>query len=299
MDDCLNSIIIPQILHGEHVCNDPSHSIAIEKYYNDLMRCIRISEQQLPRCKPTTRKLYWNQELNSLKNDSLVAHDFWKLNGCPKSGPIFEAKKNAHYRYKLCIRNNKNNHDQEQVDSLNEDLLRGDHDKFWKSFKFFNYSKSSQTARINGLNDDNAIADCFAHCFNDIYKSANSAESVKLHGKFEKLYNTYQSVHAHDSINSLFLSWPEMIDVLSKLQTGKATASFFKAEHILHGSPRLSCHIHILFNAMIQHCYVLSEFLKGSISPLIKDCQSDQTSTDNYRGLTLCVLLSNSLSMLL
>ena len=84
-----------------------------------------------------------------------------------------------------------------------------------------------------------------------------------------------------------------MLDVLSKLQTGKATASFLKAEHILYGSPQLSYHIHILFNAMIQHCFVPHDFLNSSITPLIKDSQGDHSSTDNYRALTLSVLLSN------
>ena len=84
-----------------------------------------------------------------------------------------------------------------------------------------------------------------------------------------------------------------MIDVLSTLETGKSTASFLKAEHLLYGSPKLAYHIHILFNAMIQHCYVPYEFLKGSITPLIKDTRGDHSSTENYRGLTLSVLLSN------
>ena len=56
---------------------------------------------------------------------------------------------------------------------------------------------------------------------------------------------------------------------------------------------KLMVDIHILFNAMIQHCYVPFEFLRGSITPLIKDSQGDHSSTDNYRALTLSVLLSN------
>ena len=116
MEDCLSNITIPHVLHGNHVCNDSTHLIEIERYYNDILHCLRISELQLPHCKPTTKKLYWNQELTSLKNDSIVAHDFWKSNGCPKSGPIFEAKKHAYYRYKLSIRDYKASQDQDPVD---------------------------------------------------------------------------------------------------------------------------------------------------------------------------------------
>ena len=293
MNECLERITIPCVLHGNHVCNDSSHLLNIEKYYNDILNCLRISEQQLPRCKPTVKKSYWNDELSSLKNDSIVAHDYWRLNNCPRSGPIFEAKKHAYYKYKLFIRDCKTRKDQAHVDKLNEDLLSGDHDKFWRSFKYFNNSKSSQSARVGGLSNDTAIADCFALNFSSIFKSTNNEQSKKLRDKFKSLYDTYYSQHSGDSIHSLYLSWSEMLDVLSKLQSGKATASFLKAEHILYGSPQLSRHIHILFNAMIQHSYVPLEFLKGSITPLIKDSQGDHSSTDNYRALTLSVLLSN------
>ena len=82
-----------------------------------------------------------------------------------------------------------------------------------------------------------------------------------------------------------------MLDVMSKLKTGKASASFVKAEHILYGSPRLAYHLHILFNAMIQHSYVPYEFLNGVISPLIKDSEGNHSDLQNYRGLTLGVVL--------
>ena len=44
---------------------------------------------------------------------------------------------------------------------------------------------------------------------------------------------------------------------------------------------------------MIQHSYVPCEFLKGVITPLIKDTEGDYTDTNNYRGLTLGVIFSN------
>ena len=83
-----------------------------------------------------------------------------------------------------------------------------------------------------------------------------------------------------------------MINVMSKLKTGKASASFVKAEHILYGSPKLAYHLHLLFNAMIQHSYVPYEFLNGVITPLIKDTEGDHSDPKNYRGLTLGVVFS-------
>ena len=56
-----------------------------------------------------------------------------------------------------------------------------------------------------------------------------------------------------------------------------------KAEHILMGSPKLATHLHILFNSMMQHSYVPQYFLKGVITPLIKDSEGDHSSLNKYR----------------
>ena len=83
-----------------------------------------------------------------------------------------------------------------------------------------------------------------------------------------------------------------MVQVMSKLKAGKASGSAIKAEHILHGSPQLVVHLHLLFNSMIQHGYVPSEFLQGEISPIVKDSEGDTSSLDNYRGITLSHVFS-------
>ena len=78
-----------------------------------------------------------------------------------------------------------------------------------------------------------------------------------------------------------------MVLVMSKFKTGKASGSFITAEHILYGSPFLVVHLHLLFNSLIQLGYVPSDFLKGVITPIIKDAEGDSSSVENYRGITL------------
>ena len=43
----------------------------------------------------------------------------------------------------------------------------------------------------------------------------------------------------------------------------------------------------MLFNSLIQHGYVCSEFLKGTIVPLVKDYSGNIYTASNYRGVTL------------
>ena len=91
-----------------------------------------------------------------------------------------------------------------------------------------------------------------------------------------------------DSIKPYLLTWSDMVTIVGKLKKGKSTNSFFKAEHLLYGSPKFVVHLHLLFNAMIQHGFVPTNFLRGTISPTIKDSNGDLNSAGNYRGITLC-----------
>ena len=48
----------------------------------------------------------------------------------------------------------------------------------------------------------------------------------------------------------------------------------------------------LLFNSFIQHSYVPQEFLRGVITPLVKDTEGDYSDPGNYRGLTIGVVFS-------
>ena len=214
MDNCLQSVKIPDILHGCKSCNDPVHLINIEQYYNDLVHCIKVADLQLPRSKPKSGKSYWNDELSVLKNDSIVAFDLWKISNCPSSGPLYEAKKNARYRYKLCLRRFQKERDQSYVDSLNSNLLDestyyGMH-KFWKSYKFFNSSSVTQNGRINGFTNDGDIANCFANSFKNVYDTKDIPQSNRLRTEFSFMHQSYTNDHCNDSLNPYFLSWSKM-----------------------------------------------------------------------------------------
>ena len=292
MERCLDSIHVPHIIHDDCICGNSEHAFLIECYYNDIIKCIHAADLLLPKRTPSVQKTYWNDELTILKNDSITAHDYWKLSGCPRSGPIFEAKKAAHYKYKLYLRKCQGDDNQNRMDALNNDLVGGHQNKFWKSYKHFNYSNSKTTSYIDGLNDDSDIANCFANSFRSVYEMRDETTAQSLKSDFLSLYDRYSREHKHDSIRPMLLSWADMLSVVSKLKTGKASASFVKAEHLLHGSPKLIVHLHILFNAMILHSYVPTEFLNGVITPLIKDSEGNHSDPTNYRGLTLGVVFS-------
>ena len=153
-----------------------------------------------------------------------------------------------------------------------------------------NNSRDSTATRINGMTDAKGIADTFATYFESVYSNHDTAEHEALKNNFDHLYSKYFSQHVDDDISPYFLSWSEMTVIASKIQLGKSSAGICKPEHVLHCSPTLMCHFHLLFNGLIQHGYVPTDFLKGTITPIVKNPQGDISDPSNYRGITLSCL---------
>ena len=110
--------------------------------------------------------------------------------------------------------------------------------------------------------------------------------------RFVESYSSYCNLHSNDDISPFYISWSEMLDCISNIKSGKATGSFVKPQHFYSGSPKLILHMHLLFNGLIQHGYVPSDFLCGTISPVVKDNSGDIFDSTNYRPITLSSLPS-------
>ena len=290
----LDTIVVPirSLIHGNHCCDDTDHIFSIEKYFSDIIDAICKADKCLPRSKPGISRDFWTPELTELKTASYDAFIIWRDVGKPSSGPIFDLKKKANARYKFAVRKAKNTFDQSRSDAIHSNLVNGNNNRFWKSWQELHGKKSDVPTRVNGKTDSNDIANEFAANFKRIYDDASTEQASCLSDNFNLLYSEYSSSHINDDLSPNYLSWDNMVSVMSMLKPGKASGSFIKAEHILHGCPQLTIHLHLLFNAIIQHGYVPSDFLRGVVSPIIKDTEGDSSSLDNYRGITLSHIFS-------
>ena len=159
-----------------------------------------------------------------------------------------------------------------------------------KKWNSLNKDGSLLSSRINGETDEEGIANEFASYFESVYGGADSEVYSDLKKDFVSCFSRYYSDHVNDDISPYFVSWSNMLDLASKIQIGESSAGILRPEHFVYGAPELLVHFQILFNGMIQHSYVPTDFLKGTITPIVKDSQGDVSSTANYRGITLSCL---------
>ena len=248
MEDSLNAINVPfhSLLHGNSICECEEHIFCIERYFEDILKAITTASKCLPKSRPGISKDYWSESLSSKKYASYDAHKIWCDNGKPCSGPLFELKKKAFYDYILSIKRAKSDFDQSRVDEMHHSITSKDSNRFWQQWQSLHGKKNDHCTRINGKIIHKEIANDFAASFSRIYNEARSVQAQHLSDKFDLLFPDIYWRHLNDDISGQFLSWDNMLQVMAKLKPGKSSASSIKAEHILHGSPLLTIHIHLL-----------------------------------------------------
>ena len=289
MSENLNSI--PDLNYGEahdgKICCKDDHKIIIENYYERIVAAVLQAEECLPRVLPNIQRSFWCNELAQLKQASIECTERWRLLGCPKSGAVYECKKSCQSKYKKEIRKRKFDDEKKRSDDMYTDLLQRNGVSFWKTWSTCNRTGDSIVTRINGETDEKNIADTFSSYFESVYGGSDSPEHETMKANFNSSFSRYFKDHANDDIRSYFLTWSDMISIARKIKIGKANAGSIRPEHFIHGCPSLLRHFQDLFNNMIQHGFVPTEFMKGSISPIVKDSQGDVSNVSNYRGITL------------
>ena len=291
MTENLLEIPVPShIFHGDSCCSDENHIFHIEQYYNDIVSAVSNAEMVLPKCNASFQRSFWDDELSCLKQNSLECCSNWKSFGSPKSGPIFDCWKRCSLTYKSAIRKKKRADDQKKNDNLYMNLLSKDGVSFWKTWRSVNSSGVSLPSRIDGMTDDDGIASAFANYFESVYGGSTTDKHTALKREFDEKFAVYHETHKNGSLLPHYLTWEDMLLISQKIKLGKATTGAIKPEHFLFGCPTLLRHFQILFNGLIQHGYVPMDFLKGTVTPIVKDNQGDLSSTSNYRGITLSCL---------
>ena len=292
MSNALDAISVPihALNHCDYLCDSASCIFRIEQYYNDVISAIFIADKTLPRRKHGLSKPFWSPKLSELKKKSFDAHSLWRDSNCPRSGPIFNEKRSTAAQYKLLLRQSKSMVNSDMVDDLSNCLLDKDCNKFWKTWNQMNGTSQINSSMIDGYVDNTDIANRFASNLKRVY--SDSPANDKLKEQFNIRYSQYFAHRCNDNINEWLFNFSEILDAVFSMKTGKATGTFVKAEHLFHSSPKLLCHLHLLFNAFLSHSYLPTEFLDGTISPIVKDTNGDTTDSNNYRGITLGPLLA-------
>jgi len=253
-----------------------------------LRNCANIT---VPLRKKSFYKFWWCEELDCLKQQSIDDHKLWKSLGKPRSGQVFDKCRASRLLYKQRIREFQRHEACSYTNDLHESLLSKDGPSFWKCWRSKFDIKRSTASQVDGLVNDNDIADKFAEYF--VQSSANLTEegSNKLRTDYDSKRSTYCGAPHCDA----YTIDAELIDIIvHKMKRGKAAGlDQITVEHILNCHPVIYTLLCKLFNLLLKYGFVPDAFGISYTVPLPK-CNSvtKVMSTDDFRGISISPVIS-------
>ena len=258
------------------------------------MKIAAQADKVLPRHKPGVQKHWWNDELSSLRHQSIEIYRIWKAEGKPHSGPTNDERLRVRAAYKRAIKTAQKAPKQACWNRLHSSFVEKSKTEFWKSWKQL-YSKNHSDLHtvVNGVSSKNEIADSFKSHFLKVSRPNNQQQVDHLTGLFKEKYQEAIDGHSDCSCSSHSFTLENIVDAAFSLKKGKTRDdSSINAEHFFFAPLPFFDRLQCLFNRMLMHGFVPTQFQRGTIVPLVKDHQGDKGDLNNYRGITIAPIAS-------
>ena len=243
------------------------------------------------RGKRGTRKFWWDECLDDVKQESLRHFNNWKNAGRPAQGILHESKINAHKNYKNAVNFNKKKYNSKVSEDLQRNLVSATSAKFWKCWKgYFKGNKNTlNNVTIDGFKKEIDVANVLANNL----KNACTPNSDRKHQNFKDLY--FDNKTANRDLNDKCYVDVETLDgAINHISANKAPGfDGLSIEHIKYAHPSVIIILRTLFNIMIHTGIVPDEFGIGITTPIpkFKGCKRS-VSADDFRGITICPIIS-------
>ena len=267
----------------------------IEKEYEDIRSCLISASNSLPQKQNGVEKDWWTPELTQLRDQSIAIQHLWLNEGRPRQGPTYLERLRVRASYKNAIRHAKKAPKQAVWNRLHTSMASQDTNSFWKYWRsVYTKNKSRTPPVVDGQSSKEGIACAFQKSFEANCKPNNPSKVNGLNTQFDEKYREFTENHVLNCDCEQFsISLDSTIDAVFGMKQGKSSDDDgIQVEHFQNAPLILFIRLTSLFNYMLAHSYVPSQFRFGTIIPIIKDRKGNVSDIGNYRGITISAMPS-------
>ena len=296
--DCLASQQFSQPMYSCNVlhCSKPECMSNIQAEYDFIVESVKCADAILPRHQGKGHeKSWWTRELSLLKNQSMEVQRLWEANGRPGDGAIHHERLRVRANYRRALKSAQKVPKQQSWNQLHDALETCDTNRFWRSWKNLYQKKNDGFAPVvNGCTSKDAIAESFKKAFQRNCEPNSPSRVADLNAQLQEKYHNFSNCHLDAcDCQAYEISVANVIDAISGLKLGKcADADDLSAEHFLNAPFSIIQRLTNLFNCMLIHSFVPSQFRLGFMIPIIKDSRGNHSDVGNYRGITISPIIS-------
>ena len=249
----------------------------------------------LPKNSVGVEKDWWTSNLTCLRNQSMDIQALWICEGRPRQGPTYCERLRVRAAYKNAIRQAKKAPKQTAWNRLHSAMASHDTESFWKWWRaIYGKNKKQSAPIVDGQTSKAGIASSFQNSFQKNSMPNNPTKVSELNSQFATKYEQFsQQHHQNCDCQDYVFTVNDTIDAICGMKLGKcADDNGIQAEHFQNAPFILILRLTSLFNYMLGHGFVPSQFRLGTIIPIIKDRNGSSSDVNNYRGITISPLPS-------
>ena len=277
------------VLSSDSVSPSVAKSVINDVYVKIIEILRETASYTVPQRRKGFYKFWWTQELNELKEKSIVSHQSWKEAGKPHTGPIFSDYITNKLNYKRRIRESQENETQTYTNDLHDALLRKQGTEFWKCWKSRFDSNYKHFPCINGLKDENEILNKLVEHFQLISTNSTVSGAKLLYDKYCCKRNSYTGA-CYSSEFEFDVSLVER--VIRDMKRGKAAGlDRLNVEHLQYCHPAVYTLLKKLFNFMLRNGCVPDDFGLSYTVPLPKT-NGKLLNIGDFRGISISAVIS-------
>ena len=272
------------------ICRDD-----IQNEYDEIRSCILSASKHLPKTSAGLEKDWWSSELTQLRDQSIAIQELWIYEGRPRQGPTCQERLRVRAAYKNSIRAAKKAPKQAAWNRLHTAMESQDTDSFWKWWRSIYGKKKRHFAPVvDGHSTKEGISSAFQEAFQKNSQPNNPVKVDELKSQFNCSYAEFAVNHALNCDCAQYcVTLDMMIDAICGMKQGKSPDDDgIHAEHFQNAPLILLIKLTSLFNFMLAHAFVPTQFRFGTIIPIIKDRQGNVSDVGNYRGITISPMFS-------
>ena len=234
----------------------------------------------------------WNEFVRPYKDKSILCNELWVSAGKPTSGPLFNERKSARYKYHWAIKYVKKNKENIILTKTAQQLTNKSFRDFWKFIRKFKGNVTAYSKVIDDKCTDESIANHFQSIYDSLYNSVKDdnlyATKLKIDNLINSKCNTNScNTHCHN------VSGDIVKNAIKCLANGKDDEIYnLFSDNFLYSTDYCSEILAVLITTMLKHGTASELINRSIVKPIPKNKNKSLSNSLNYRAISKNSIIS-------
>ena len=276
-------------------CGNKEHLQQIHKKCDNIVNaCLTAGRICIPQSLPKRQHIpYWSERVKPHQDRALFWHSLWIQAGRPTDGWIASIRRSTRKKYHQAIKCIKREENRLRRERMAQYISENNTRDLWCELRKLKPSSTVIASVIDGKSNNDDIADLFRQKYESLFNSVLTLKA-DIHNISKKLQVKVKNEP------TISISVEDVQRAIKKLHRGKSDGSRgFTSDHLLHCSVACISAISSMMNSILSHGYCPTVFLESYIISIPKNNKGSLTTSNNYRGISLCNALTKVLDLII